>query len=81
MLAMVLSLMGVLMFALPAGILGSGFVEVMQQHLQDEEEEQSKQIARLVSLVVELTEQGKANQALLEARLEAIEAKLDKGAT
>jgi len=56
-LSMCLSLMGVLMFALPAGILGSGFVEVMEQHLQDEEEEQSKQIHYLTELVLELAQQ------------------------
>ena len=37
-LSMVISLGGVLMFALPAGILGSGFVEVMQVHLDEEHE-------------------------------------------
>ena len=78
-LAMVLSLTGVLMFALPAGILGSGFVEVMQQHLQEEEEEQSKQIHYLTELLLELAEQSKANQSKLEARLAAIEDKLSSG--
>jgi voltage-gated potassium channel Kch len=76
-LSMAISLMGVLMFALPAGILGSGFVEVMQQHLQDEEEEQSKQIVQLTELVLALTEQSKSNQSRLEQRLTAIESRLD----
>ena len=75
-LSMVLSLVGVLMFALPAGILGSGFVEVMQQHLQDEEEEQSKQIHHLTELVLDLAAQSKNNQKMLEERLAAIEAKV-----
>lgn len=74
---MIISLMGVLMFALPAGILGSGFVEVMQQHLQQEEEEQSKQIILLTSLVEQLSEDMKSNQARLEERLAAIELRLD----
>ena len=79
-LSMVISLMGVLMFALPAGILGSGFVEVMQQHLQDEEEQQSKQILRLIDLVEQLSVEVKSNQARVEDRLAAIESRLgDKG--
>ncbi len=73
---MFISLLGVLMFALPAGILGSGFVEVMQKHLQDEEEEQSKQILRLVDLVEKLSEDVKSNQARVEDRLAAIESRL-----
>lgn len=73
---MVISLMGVLMFALPAGILGSGFVEVMQQHLQEEEEEQSKQILRLIDLVQQLSEDVKSNQARVDDRLAAIESRL-----
>jgi voltage-gated potassium channel Kch len=75
-LSMVISLMGVLMFALPAGILGSGFVEVMQQHLQEEEEEQSKQILRLIDLVQQLSEDVKSNQARVDDRLAAIESRL-----
>ena len=75
-LSMFISLAGVLMFALPAGILGSGFVEVMQQHLQHEEEEQSKQIARLIVLMEQLSEDVKSNQARVEDRLTAMESRL-----
>jgi voltage-gated potassium channel len=75
-LSMFISLAGVLMFALPAGILGSGFVVVMQQHLQHEEEEQSKQIARLIVLVEQLSKEVKSNQDRVEGRLAAMESRL-----
>ena len=74
---MLLALTGVLLFALPAGILGSGFVEVMQQHLQDEELEQSQQISRLTSLVQTLSEQNRSHQRRLQERLTLIEAQLE----
>jgi voltage-gated potassium channel len=60
-LAAVISALGVLMFALPAGILGSGFVEVMQQHHLQEEgkehEETRSQLMRIESRVERIEQQ------------------------